>query len=264
VECVDCHNPHRSGWQDAPLDSLKLPQPSPKPLISGPLRGVRVDNAGRTADYEFEICYKCHAGNSAESFAVNSALRPYRQFVTYDEIQRFTSINPSFHPVAIDRPDSPAAGRSLKADYQNTMKRIYCSDCHAPHGSNVSHILKDSNEETFPALGSEYPLCFRCHDANFLLNPASLPHSDNVSLHRTHVLGYYATAGANSSRKTPCASCHDPHGVPVSRGAGTTNGAHLINFDIRYTGPAPVYRSNARSCSVAGACHTVAAAFQTY
>lgn len=264
VECVDCHSPHRAGWQDAPLDSLKLPQQSPKPAISGPLRGVRVDNTDKTANFEFEICFKCHAGSYADSFAVNSALRPSRQFVTYDENQRFASTNPSFHPITVDRPDRAAAGRSLKADYQNTMKRIYCSDCHAPHGSNVPHILKDFNTETFPSIGSDYPLCFRCHDVNYLLNPGMLPHSDSSNLHRSHVLGFYATIGADPSRKIPCASCHDPHGVPVSRGANSANGAHLINFDIRYTGPGPAYNSTARSCSVAGACHTVVSQLSGY
>jgi predicted CXXCH cytochrome family protein len=264
VECVDCHNSHRAGWQDAPLDSLKLPPSSPKPRISGPLRAVRVDNTGRTAEYEYEVCYKCHAGTYADSFAANSAFRPLRQFATYKEDERFAFNNPSFHPISVDRTENAFAGRSLKTDYQTTMKRIYCVDCHAPHGSSVSHMLKDLNEETFPSVGSDYPLCFRCHDINYLLNPVTSPHSDSVSLHRAHVMGTYATPGADSSRKVPCASCHDPHGVPASRGAGSANGARLINFDIRYTGPTPVYRSNARSCSVAGSCHTIATPFQKY
>jgi predicted CXXCH cytochrome family protein len=264
VECVDCHNPHRAGWQDALLDSLKLPPLSPKPLISGPLRGVRVDNAGRTADFEFEICYKCHAGSSADSFADNTAFRPSRQFSTFIENERFTPSNYSYHPVTVDRPDRPDAGRSLKTDYQATMKRIYCTDCHAPHGSNVLHILKDLNEETFPSFGSDYPLCFRCHDANYLLNPIIIPHSGSVTLHRSHVLGSYITVGADSSRKTPCASCHDPHGVPISRGASPSNGVNLINFDRRYTGPTPTYNSPTRSCTVAGACHTVVSPVQGY
>jgi predicted CXXCH cytochrome family protein len=144
------------------------------------------------------------------------------------------------------------------------MKRIYCVDCHAPHGSNVSHILKYPNEETFPALTNDYPLCFRCHDANFMLNPFTSPHSDSASLHRTHVLGFFTVKGADSSRKVPCASCHDPHGVPASRGASPSSGAHLINFDIRYTGPLPAYNSTARSCSVAGGCHTVVSPNQGY
>jgi predicted CXXCH cytochrome family protein len=266
VECVDCHNPHQAGWRDALLDSLQLPQLPSQPLISGPLRGVRVDNTGRTADYEFEICFKCHGGSYAESFASNSTLRPSRQFDTYKEDERFSYINPSFHPVMIDRIDSINAGRSLKADYQNTMKRIYCTDCHAPHGSNVPHILKMNlfNEDTYPSIASEYPLCYSCHDKDYLLNPGKLPHSDSITLHRTHVEGSYTTIGADPTRKVPCASCHDPHGVPASRGASSSNGAHLINFDTRYTGATPTYDSTARSCSVAGTCHTLVAPLQTY
>lgn len=264
IECVDCHNPHRAGWQDAPLDSLRIPPLSPKPSISGPLRGVRVDNAGRTADYEFEICYKCHAGSYADSFAANSSFRPVRQYTTFKEEERFAFSNPSYHPVSLDRPVSSTSGRSLKADYQVSMKTIYCTDCHSPHGSSWAHILKDENAETFPSIAGDYPLCFRCHETKFLLDPVSLPHSDSISLHRKHVLGFYATVGADPNKKVPCASCHDPHGVPASRGAGPTGGAHLINFDTRYTGTVPAYNSTARSCSVAGSCHTIVAPLQTY
>jgi predicted CXXCH cytochrome family protein len=264
VECVDCHNPHRSGYVDGPLDSLKLPPPAPKPTISGPLRGVRVDNAGRTASYEYEVCFKCHAGNSADSFAAISALRPVRQFSTYQEDLRFSSNNASFHPVTVDRVDRVDAGRSLKNDYQVTMKRIYCIDCHSPHGSNVSHILKAQNEDTFPAIGNDYPLCFGCHDANFIGDPVRVPHAASAALHRSHVLGFYATVGADHNRKAPCAACHDPHGVPASRGAGAINGEHLINFDTRYAGVLPTYNPLARSCSVAGSCHTVVAPLQSY
>jgi len=262
VECVDCHNPHRAGWQDAPLDSLRIPPVVPQPLISGPLRGVRVDNSGRTADYEFEICFNCHAGSYADAYAANSLFRPVRRFTTFKEDERFTSANPSYHPVTADRPISPTAGRSLKLDYQSSMKRIYCVDCHAPHGASVAHILKDDNAETYPSIANDYPLCYKCHDREYLLNPVALQHSPYTTLHRSHVLGLYATLGANTNNKVPCATCHDPHGVPSSRGASTNSGEHLINFDTRYAGATASYDSVSRTCTVD--CHKIVAPMQRY
>lgn len=265
VTCVDCHNPHQAGYAGSPLDSANpLPTSAKAPDISGPLQGVRVDNFGTLARYEYEICYNCHAGVSAESFAEGTALNPVRTHATFQEDLRFTAANPSYHPVTTDRPLRIDAGRSLKAALQALMKRIYCTDCHSPHGSTQGHILSAANEQTFPAIGTDYPLCFNCHDVNYLLDPGRVPHADTAVLHRKHVLGPHDTDGVNPTLKAPCAACHDPHGVPSARGAGAVNGAHLINFDTRYTGAAPLYNSIARSCTVAGACHTIVAPLQNY
>lgn len=256
VECVDCHNPHRAGWQGAPLGdpAPQLPPASVAPDVNGPLRGVRgVDLTGAAtvavARYEFEVCYRCHAGISAGQFTSLSAQLPLRVFSDYDESNRFNPANPSYHPLTTDR---QGTGRSLRTQYQAGMYRIYCNDCHNSHGTNEPHMLREQNIDTFPISAiSNYPLCFRCHDPDFLLNPLTSPHADTAALHQKHVLGPHDNG---DTRQTPCSVCHDPHGTPVSRGATLTNAAHLINFDTRYAGPAPVYDSGARSCTVA--CHT--------
>lgn len=255
VECVDCHNPHQAGWEGAPLGaaSPQVPPASVAPNVSGPLRGVRgVDLTGaatvESSSYEYQICYRCHAGVSAPQFTSSTQL-PLRVFRDYDESNRFNLANPSYHPVTSDR---AGTGRSLKTEYQAGMRRIYCNDCHNSHGSNEPHMLRDQNLDSFPLAGiNNYPLCFRCHDPDFLLNPLVAPHSDTAAFHQRHVLGQHLNG---DTRQTPCSVCHDPHGVPVSRGADTTNGAHLVNFDTRYAGATPVYDAVAKSCTVS--CHT--------
>ena len=251
VECVDCHNPHRAGWQGAPMGTVSsvIGAVTP-PEISGALRGVRVESlegGGRTATAEYEICFKCHAGSYAESFADTESLLtplPIRQYENFDEAVRFAGL--SAHPVTAPRLQRGIdTGRSLKDEFKAGMERIYCIDCHVPHGSDYPHLLARRNVDRFPAdtvgdLETAYPLCFACHSSFYLTSQ-----SDSRLMHSSHLL----------THSVPCATCHDPHGVP---GPG---GASMINFDLRYAGddptrmpPVPTYDSITRSCTVA--CHS--------
>ncbi|BCR03991.1 c-type cytochrome [Desulfuromonas versatilis] len=247
VECVDCHNPHQAGWQGSPLGSStpSLPPATTAPQVSGALRGVRgVDKTGTQpvseASAEYEICFKCHAGPSADQF-IGFAGRPVRQFESFDQSQRFYIGNPSYHPVTEDRIGN---GASLLSSYQVGTIRVYCVDCHSPHGSNEPHFLLLANQDAYPAAVPDYPLCFKCHDQQYLWDPLTIPSSSAADLHKTHVKG----------KDIPCSVCHDPHGVPASRGATAANAGHLINFDTRYAGATPSYDAFGRTCTVA--CHT--------
>lgn len=263
VQCVDCHNPHLAGWEGGPLGSAtpEVSPPSVAPNINGPLRGVRgvgIDGialpGNAAARYEYEICFRCHAGASAGDFKSASDQRPVRLYSTYDQSLRFAIDNPSYHPVTTDT--QGRTGRSLLQALQNTQLRIYCSDCHASHGGNYRYILKYENEEVFPSGAASYPLCFSCHDQDFLLNPAAGTHSGSVLLHQSHVRDH----------SVPCSACHDPHGVPKLRGGTASNGAHMVNFDTRYAGDAAIYDATLPNpnCTVAGTCHTTVAQQQYY
>jgi predicted CXXCH cytochrome family protein len=214
------------------------------------VRGV--DQSGtsevQSARYEYEVCFRCHANGGASDFVSASYLPPLRYFLQYDESQRFSIGNPSYHPLTGDR---QGTGRSLLVDYQATMYRIYCTDCHHPHGSNEPHLLRAQNWDSVPSPVTDYPLCFRCHDPNFLLNPSGTSGSATAALHRKHVLGPHDNG---STSRASCSACHDPHGVPASSGANLLNAAHLINFDKRYAGATPQYNSVGRTCTVA--CHS--------
>jgi predicted CXXCH cytochrome family protein len=240
VECTDCHNPHRVNSSGAVA-----------PLVNGRLAGVSgVNTSGglvEEADYEYEICFRCHADNS---FVFTAAIP--RQIEEVNERLRFDMANPSYHSVAgigkgLDVP-------SLRPEYTVTSI-IYCTDCHGsddgtkaggrgldgPHGSIYPHLLMSQYEQDDYPLHyteSNYALCFRCHDPGILLSPSSA-----FPPHNSHVIGH----------KVSCSICHDPHGVPVADGGSTAGNAHLINFDTRFVAIEGSYDSYDKSCTVS--CH---------
>ncbi len=248
VECTDCHNPHQLNAEGAPLAAA--------PAIDGRLKGVSGVNAsgtvvGESAD-AYEICFKCHADNQFV-YAVSVP----RMIQESNERLRFDAANPSFHPVVALGRNSQVP--SLRPEWTEG-DFVYCSDCHnsddglkaggvgaeGPHGSIYPHLLLAQYEQDsypMPYSVSNYALCFRCHDPDLLFNPLVSTFGNS---HRTHV----------QNKEVPCSVCHDPHGVPTSRGATVAANAHLINFDTRYVDPLTAsYDSVSRTCTVS--CHTV-------
>ncbi len=258
VECADCHNPHQVNHRDAPL--------SDPPMVDGRLTGVKgmsIDGAVlANAEYEYEICFGCHA---ERTFVGTGPVSRYLQ--EKNERLRFDPANPSFHPIAA--PGKNLNVPSLRPEYTEASQ-IYCGDCHGssssvkaggvgangPHGSIYPHILlAEYAQDTYPTSYSvgKYALCFRCHDPNALFTPGLTTFSNGVnSSHRTHVIGH----------GTPCSACHDPHGVPLSQGATMTNNSHLINFNLNFVQPGGVYDSVGRSCTVS--CHSGNNGFKAY
>ena len=226
---------------------------SAAPAISGALRGVTgVTLSGNAAivQREYEVCFKCHSGANSDSFVSSSIQRPVRVYQTFNAGLAFATSAPASHPVTSDRQNIPGiggSGNSLKASYKSSMTRVYCIDCHDPHGSNEEHILKNQNDVTYPTSAVSFPLCFKCHDETYLFTVA--PSAD---LHTSHVTTH--------TNRAPCSACHDPHGVPAALGATVQNASHLINFDTRYAGIGASYNASTGGCSVTsgtfGACHT--------
>lgn len=194
VTCVDCHNPHK-------MNST----PAVAPRVQGRLRGVpglnQAGSAVSGADYEYEVCFKCHG--------VSDQVTPLR-IVRADNNRNVRSElsqgNPSHHAVtAVGRkPNMAGFEPGLSSSSTN-----YCSDCHSPHGSQFSPMLKQAYEmnDVTPESFMSYELCYGCHNRGFLINDQA-----NTFPHRLHV------QGANAS----CATCHDAH--------GSRQNEHLINF----------------------------------
>ncbi len=214
VECVDCHNPHAADTTDA------VPPDAPGSLNL--VRGVDSNGSGTPdAAYEYELCFRCHADSTNTGAPLVS-----RQFNQTNTRVETSLANASYHPVqgAGKNPNSP----SLISPY-TTSSIIYCTDCHnnnqgpgangtgpnGPHGSAYSPILErqfvltDYSSEN----SSTYALCYKCHSRSSILR------NDSFREHKRHI----------KSKKTSCATCHDPHGV--------VNTTHLINFNTDYVTP---------------------------
>lgn len=222
VKCVDCHNPHQATNQPAP--PVGPASPSPR-TVNGPLAGVRgVSSFGGTvipAQYEYEVCFRCHSGPVATNFVGRYGaypLLPTRLASTAEEQLRFSIGNSSFHPVIgqTQQAASSFAVRSLLLPVAGTI--IYCSDCHSHHGRTdvpMPHILKEQYDAfSVPYLQVNYKLCYTCHNETFINDPAS----SGFPMHASHLNP--VLPGRNP---VPCSGCHDPHGVAGS--------PHLINFD---------------------------------
>jgi predicted CXXCH cytochrome family protein len=209
VECVDCHNPHASKNQAASA-----------PAVNGFLLGVKGINqsgvAVNPATNSFEICYRCHAGSPGAPAASTP-----RIIVQNNVRLEFAPGNPSYHSVA-------AAGANANVPSLispwTTSSRLYCTDCHAsdgtgspagPHGSIYPHILKRqySTADNTTESAAAYALCYGCHSRTSILSDNSFKE------HSKHIVG----------EKTPCNTCHDPHGISSTQG-NSTNNSNLINF----------------------------------
>ena len=209
VECVDCHNPH--AVQNRPAQA---------PVVPGAMRGASgvtiSGNPTQQVQYEYEVCFKCHADNPNR---VQSTIT--RQITQTNTRLEFEQSGPSYHPVA-----SPGVNRnvpSLKTP-MTFATMIYCTDCHGsdsasgakgPHGSNYPHLLAHRYETSDFTQESSYAyeLCYKCHSRNSILNDESFPS------HNAHL-----------QDEIPCSACHDAHGISAAQGTATNN-SHLINFD---------------------------------
>lgn len=209
VECVDCHNPH--AVQNVTAQA---------PVIQGAMRGTSgVTISGsptKEAQYEYEVCFKCHGDNTAR---VQSSIT--RQITQTNTRLEFDPSGPSFHPVAV--PGVNQNVPSLKTP-MTVATMIYCTDCHSsdsasgakgPHGSNYPNLLARRYETSdFTQESSfSYELCYECHSRNSILNDESFPK------HKDHL-----------EEEIPCSACHDSHGISAAQGTATNN-THLINFD---------------------------------
>ncbi|MBM3335299.1 hypothetical protein FJY63_11615, partial [Candidatus Sumerlaeota bacterium] len=116
VGCTDCHNPHAANADTAI-----------KPNISGALKDVVGITASgaivERAQFEHEICYKCHSHPSDRSIT-----RPIRRLQMLSSLrEKFNPTAVSFHPIEVvgRNPDVP----SLLPPWSESSL-VSCSDCH--------------------------------------------------------------------------------------------------------------------------------------
>ncbi len=216
VECEDCHNPHAVNNS-----------PAIAPAANGHISGVKgIDQGGNPVDplqYEYELCYRCHADSPAKPSSLIT-----RQILQNNVRLEFDPANPSHHAVntAGVNPNVPSLIAPIT---ESTI--IYCTACHAsdgsgspagPHGSVYPGQLKYrySTADYTSESASAYELCYSCHSRTSILNDESFDDHDK------HI----------RDLQTPCSACHDPHGISHTQG-NSTNNAHLINFDVNIVKP---------------------------
>ncbi|MEI8196423.1 MAG: cytochrome c3 family protein, partial [Phycisphaerae bacterium] len=140
VDCKDCHEQH--SIQTSAIGTA----PGIKPLM-GKIDGIAaVGGPVVQAQYEYQVCFKCHADSSA----VNPTRS--RQIVQSNLRLKLDSSAISFHPVEIKGKNTNVP--SLRPGY-TTDSIIYCTDCHGsetskkaggsgangPHGSSYRPLL---------------------------------------------------------------------------------------------------------------------------
>jgi len=194
------------------------------------MKGVNSVGVVVNATRQYELCFRCHS----ESLNRGPA-RVTRQFSDTNKRLQFDLGNLSFHPVesAGKNPNVP----SLIAPWTTTSV-MECTDCHnndqgfkaggsgadGPHGSAFSPILERQlllTDDT-PESAGNYALCYKCHSRTSILGDQSFRAVNGLGQdrgHRFHIV----------DQRTPCATCHDSHGVPLARG--------LMNFNTLYVKP---------------------------
>lgn len=219
--CTSCHDPHTMSPGSAPAGSL---HPS-----LGRKAGVNASGAPVSpAHAEAEVCFACHADGASTQPLVS------RRIAQNNTRLEFSPGAVSFHPVLAPGRNSDVP--SLRPGW-TTASMMHCSHCHAsdsagspgaaagPHGSNIRPLLKDRCESLDPSSESAaaYALCYQCHDRANLLDDRSFKE------HKKHIVDL----------RTPCATCHDPHGVASTQG-NSANNSKLINFATAPVQPDPV------------------------
>ena len=184
-ECLDCHRGHGvTRFDHAPGTS---PRRSPK----------------NEREFEYQLCYQCHTRIIQSSLAKK------------DIKGWFDPTNPSYHPIEAAGKNSEVP--SLKAPY-SVAGVINCTDCHnsddpdgpqGPHGSMYEYLLERrcNLNDNIPESGSQYALCYKCHDRDSILNDESFPY------HQRHIV----------QARTSCFTCHHSH--------GSQRNSHLIKFN---------------------------------
>ncbi len=223
VDCKDCHEQHSMVAAGA---TPAAPGIAPR---MGSIDGITIGGAAvAKAQYEYEICFKCHADKSAVNPRVSRVLSQNNVRL------EFAASAASFHPVAAKGLNTDVP--SLRPGY-TTDSIIACTDCHGseaskkaggtgpngPHGSAYQGILLARYETADRTHYSTtaYALCFRCHD-----NTKVVADSGPFPYHKKHV----------DVNTTPCSVCHAAHGIAGAQGNAAKNFA-LINFDTAVVFP---------------------------
>lgn len=219
VECVDCHNPHRT-TKASMLEGMRGIS-----LAGVILTNVRNDSSVAGASQQYAVCFRCHG----DSYATTLPNPLASGLTARNKRIEFQVTNSSQHAVGgVGRNSSANLNAQLTPRGLSVNSVVRCTDCHnsnayaltagkvvrvagspsGPHGSTNSSLLRANYRRTFNLTtytANNFALCYVCHQEAALLgsvNTATSNFNDGNNLHFEHVRNWVSSAG------TLCISCH--------------------------------------------------------
>lgn len=244
VICSDCHDSHLAS--PSAYSTAELPGPlfGARGVIPENGPGTVTLSAITTATAEYQVCFKCHAGQDPQA--------------SYSLASLVSTTVASSHPIesTLATPTN-AAGTTLVS---GTDLRLRCTSCHgtslATPNSSGPHSSPDAPLLVKPVLGTTVSnpslLCYSCHLPEIYSTGAG----DGVGPDRS---GFYDSTAAASEKKRlhsyhadqglGCSACHVSHGSTTLPHVLRAQGFSWAGPDVTYDG------SCATTCHTGGVTH---------
>jgi len=241
VICSDCHNSHLAAVAASSTTQLPGALFGARGVIPTNGSGTVTLSAPTTATAEYQVCFRCHAGQDPEA--------------AYSLAAVVSTTGASSHPIesALSTPTN-ATGTTLMGGVGTTLR---CSSCHGtPLATPVAkgpHVSSEAPLLSKPYLGTSVSdsslLCYSCHRSDVYLTGVD----DGVDADRS---GFYQTTGSPNALHSyhatlglGCDSCHVSHGSATLPHLLRSNGFTWHGSDVTYDG------SCTSACHTAGATH---------
>jgi DmsE family decaheme c-type cytochrome len=241
VNCESCHGPGSLAVEG--LTKEKVAQDDAEGYFTQCNYDTLIDLKSLPAQAKSLICLKCHSTNATFNLHNWNAGAHSINDVSCSDCH-----NPHAGPVLVTEPNEvedmcvrchrkQAVEFSLPSHHPVREKRIFCTDCHEPHGTITENLLReDTIKETCIKCHSEKagPFvfehadngddCIRCHRSHGSVNNNLLIVKEPFLCLQCHATHRLSTADAVSARHTRCTDCHSQiHGtdLPSTSGSGT-------------------------------------------